>query len=66
MANTKQLPIRLTEAQRAALRRIMDHNGFVDFATTIRWLIQQEDRRNTVPTVPTTPAAIYSEAEDLD
>lgn len=64
---TKQLPIRLTEAHREALKRIMEHNGFVDFATAIRWLIQQEDRRNsTAPAAPTAPAANRNEPEELD
>lgn len=70
MANTKQFPIRLSDEHREALKRIMERNGFVDAATAIRWLIQQEDRRSGgVPVITpasNTAAPTHSDAEDLD
>lgn len=45
MAHTKQFIVRLSEADRAALRRIVTHHTLSNEAEAIRWLIRQEDRR---------------------
>jgi hypothetical protein len=45
MAHTKQLPIRLSDTDRAALRRIVTHHTLSNESEAVRWLIRQEDRR---------------------
>jgi hypothetical protein len=48
MAKTPQMPIRLSTADRAALRRITLHHTLNNDTDAIRWLIRQEDRRIAV------------------
>ena len=45
LSHTKQLPIRLSDVDRAALRRIVAHHTLSNEAEAVRWLIRQEDRR---------------------
>lgn len=54
---TKQMPIRLNEADRAALKRVAGHYGYRDAASLIRWIIHREDRQIAKEQPPVPPAA---------
>lgn len=64
MAHTPALHIRLSAADRAALKRLAERLMLTTDADVIRWLIRNEDRQTTKPTAP--PAVVNNEAEGFD
>jgi hypothetical protein len=65
MAHTPALHIRLSEADRAALKRLAERLMLSTEADAIRWLIRNADRQQPAPVVAPTVAA-NDEAEGFD